>query len=67
MLTLVSIAHTFVCLQGGVLVSVVRGAMGPQLERSIKEQLAAEHKVLEEGVERKQVSLEWLCDGLTHL
>ena len=49
-----------------MLVSVIRGALGPQLERSIKEQLATEHKVLEEGLERKQVSLFWLCDGLTH-
>ena len=36
--------------------SVVRGALGPLLERSIKEQLAYEHEVLEGKKERIPVS-----------
>lgn len=34
---------------------VVRGAFGPQLEKSIKEQLNYEHQVLEGKAERKTV------------
>ena len=36
--------------------SVVRGAMGPQLEKTIKTQLEVEHKVIDEGLERTAVS-----------
>ena len=34
---------------------VVRGALGPQLEKTIKEQLSYEHKVMEGKAERKTV------------
>ncbi len=37
--------------------SVVRGAMGPQLEKNIKKQLEIEHKVIDEGIERTPVSV----------
>lgn len=37
--------------------SVVRGALGPQLERGIREQLEHEHKVLEGNAERKPVRI----------
>ena len=43
--------------QGGALVAVVRGALGPQLEKTIKEQLEYEHQVLEGKAERKQVGV----------
>lgn len=36
--------------------AVVRGALGPLLEKTIKEQLAYEHQVLEDGKERVPVS-----------
>lgn len=39
-----------------MLVSVIRGAVGPQLERVIKTQLELEHKVIDEGLERILVS-----------
>ncbi len=39
-----------------MLVSVVRGAMGPSLEKTIREQLSYEHKVLDGTEERKPVS-----------
>ena len=45
--------------QGGALVAVVRGALGPQLEKTIKEQLEYEHQVLEGKAERKQVGGHW--------
>ena len=35
--------------------SVVRGALGPLLEKTIKEQLSYEHQVLDGKAERKQV------------
>ncbi len=38
-----------------MLIAVVRGAMGPLLERTIKEKLTHEHKVLEGEAERVQV------------
>ena len=34
---------------------IVRGALGPELERAIKKQLAQEHLVLEGKAERKPV------------
>ena len=37
--------------------AVVRGAMGPLLERTIKEKLAHEHKVLNGEAERVQVKV----------
>lgn len=43
---------TFLMYAHGILVSVVRGALGPLLERTIKEQLAYEHEVLEGKKER---------------
>lgn len=42
--------------QGGELVAVVRGANAPLLEKTIREQLEAEKKVLAEGRERRVVS-----------
>lgn len=39
--------------------AVVRGAMGPLLERTIKDKLAHEHKVLEGEAERVKVKL-WI-------
>ena len=42
-------------MQANVLVSVVRGALGPQLERTIREQLEHEHSVLDGKAERKPV------------
>ena len=41
--------------QANVLVSVVRGALGPQLERTIREQLEHEHSVIDGKAERKPV------------
>lgn len=35
--------------------AVVRGALGPQLEKTLKEQLEYEHQVLEGKAERKPV------------
>lgn len=40
--------------------AVVRGALGPLLEKTIKEQLAYEHQVLEDGKERVPVSVNTL-------
>ena len=37
--------------------SVVRGALGPLLEKTIKEQLNYEHRVLEGKAERKTVRI----------
>ena len=45
--------HTYI--QGNVLVSVIRGALGPQLERTIREQLEYEHSVLDGKMERNAV------------
>ncbi len=42
--------------QGGVLVTAIRGAMTPLINKSINEQLAIEHKVLDGQAERKEVS-----------
>ena len=42
--------------QGGTLVAVVRGANAPLILRTITEQLAQEHKVLDGQAERKEVS-----------
>lgn len=42
--------------QGGELVAVVRGANAPLLEKTIREQLEAEKRVLAEGRERRVVS-----------
>ena len=44
-------------MQANVLVSVVRGALGPQLERTIREQLEHEHSVLDGKAERKPVRI----------
>lgn len=41
--------------QGGVLVGFVHGANSPVILRTITEQLAAEHKVMDGSVERKEV------------
>ena len=46
----------FLFYGSGQLVDVVRGANGPALNKSITTQLANEHRVLEEGAERKVVS-----------
>lgn len=46
---------TFLFFAGGQLVDVVRGALGPQLERAIKKQLAQEHLVLEGKAERNPI------------
>ena len=46
---------TYVRTQGGGLVSVVRGALGPLLYKTIKEELNYEHQVLEGKAERKTV------------
>ncbi|XP_074070963.1 thioredoxin domain-containing protein 6 isoform X3 [Macrotis lagotis] len=40
---------------GGELVAVVRGANGPLLHKTILDQLEAENKVLEQGIERKVI------------
>ncbi len=40
-----------------MLVSIVRGANGPLLERTITSELKNEHDVLEKGASRKSVSL----------
>ena len=40
-----------------MLVALVRGAMGPMLERTIKERLSHEHKVLQGEAERVEVSM----------
>lgn len=42
--------------QGGELVSALRGANAPHLQRMIVEELAKEKLVLEQGGERKAVS-----------
>ena len=47
--------------QGGELVAVVRGALGPQLEKTLKEQLEYEHQVLEGKAERKPVRRRGAC------
>ena len=49
--------------QGGALVSVIRGALGPLLEKTIKEQLSYEHEVLEGKKERVPVSIMSLEGG----
>ncbi|XP_060096849.1 thioredoxin domain-containing protein 6 [Heteronotia binoei] len=43
---------TFLFFAGGELVAVVRGANAPLLQKTIREQLEAEKKVLNHGVER---------------
>ena len=45
----------FIIFQANILVSVVRGALGPQLERTIREKLEYEHTVLDGKAERKPV------------
>ncbi|XP_070570046.1 thioredoxin domain-containing protein 3 homolog isoform X6 [Ptychodera flava] len=45
----------FLFFGGGQLVHVIRGAKAPALAMAITDQLTAEHKVLEEGAERKVV------------
>ncbi|XP_072034017.1 thioredoxin domain-containing protein 3 homolog isoform X3 [Amphiura filiformis] len=45
----------FLFFSGGQLVEVVRGARGPVLAKAIAEQLAAEHRVQDEGAERKVI------------
>ncbi|XP_077927474.1 thioredoxin domain-containing protein 6 isoform X7 [Halichoerus grypus] len=51
-----------IALQGGELVAVVRGANAPLLQKTIREQLEAEKKVLAEGRERKVIRDEALSD-----
>ena len=48
--------------QGGVLVSVVRGALGPKLETTIRDKLAEEHEILDGKKERVTVSQWWLFE-----
>ncbi|KAG8432621.1 hypothetical protein GDO86_017026, partial [Hymenochirus boettgeri] len=53
---------TFLFFAGGVLVSVVRGANGPLLQKTITEQLEAEKKVLSQGLERIVIKDEALLE-----
>ncbi|XP_032725506.1 thioredoxin domain-containing protein 6 isoform X2 [Lontra canadensis] len=53
---------TFLFYAGGELVAVVRGANAPLLQKTIREQLEAEKKVLAEGCERKVIRDEALSD-----
>ncbi|XP_007493993.1 thioredoxin domain-containing protein 6 [Monodelphis domestica] len=46
---------TFLFYAGGELVAVVRGANGPLLHKTILDQMEAENKVLEQGIERKVI------------
>ncbi|XP_005109042.2 thioredoxin domain-containing protein 3 homolog [Aplysia californica] len=46
---------TFLFYAGGVLVSFVHGANAPKVQRTLTEQLAHEHKVMEGQGERKEV------------
>lgn len=46
--------------------SVVRGALGPLLEKTIKEQLSYEHQVLDGKAERKQVSAQQIIQKHCH-
>nr|XP_035948069.1 thioredoxin domain-containing protein 6 isoform X9 [Halichoerus grypus] len=61
----------FLFYAGGELVAVVRGANAPLLQKTIREQLEAEKKVLAEGRERKVEAFEKLvhhmCSGPSHL
>ncbi|XP_013400539.1 thioredoxin domain-containing protein 3 homolog isoform X1 [Lingula anatina] len=45
----------FLFFAGGCLVAVVRGANAPVIERTLKDQLAQEHKVMEGIAERKEI------------
>nr|CAI9709535.1 unnamed protein product [Rangifer tarandus platyrhynchus] len=54
---------TFLFYAGGELVAVVRGVNAPLLEKTIREQLEAEKRVLAEGKERRVVKDEALSDG----
>lgn len=45
----------FLFFAGGQLVHVIRGAQGPSLAKGIVDQLAMEHRVLDEGAERQVV------------
>lgn len=45
----------FLFFAGGQLVHVIRGASGPALVKGILDQLAAEHRVLDEGAERQVI------------
>uniref|UniRef100_A0A8C9V3H2 NME/NM23 family member 9 n=1 Tax=Scleropages formosus TaxID=113540 RepID=A0A8C9V3H2_SCLFO len=49
---------TFLFYAGGELVGVLRGANGPLLQKMVVEELAQERKVLEQGGERRVVSLQ---------
>ncbi|XP_059246979.1 thioredoxin domain-containing protein 6 isoform X2 [Mustela nigripes] len=53
---------TFLFYAGGELVALVRGANAPLLQKTIREQLEAEKKVLAEGCERKVIRDEPLSD-----
>ncbi|XP_070231820.1 thioredoxin domain-containing protein 6 isoform X3 [Bos mutus] len=53
---------TFLFYAGGELVAVVRGANAPLLEKTIREQLEAEKRVLAEGRERRVIKDEALSD-----
>ncbi|XP_032264516.1 thioredoxin domain-containing protein 6 isoform X2 [Phoca vitulina] len=61
----------FLFYAGGELVAVVRGANAPLLQKTIREQLEAEKKVLAEGRKRKVEAFEKLvhhmCSGPSHL
>nr|XP_015214595.1 PREDICTED: thioredoxin domain-containing protein 3 homolog isoform X1 [Lepisosteus oculatus]XP_015214596.1 PREDICTED: thioredoxin domain-containing protein 3 homolog isoform X1 [Lepisosteus oculatus] len=53
---------TFLFYGGGQLVSVVRGANAPLLQKTVVDQLAAEKRVLEQGIERKVIRDEGLVE-----
>ncbi|XP_072272924.1 thioredoxin domain-containing protein 6 [Pyxicephalus adspersus] len=53
---------TFLFFAGGELVAVVRGANAPLLQKTILDQLEAEKKVLNQGLERKVVKDEALLE-----
>ncbi|XP_038644174.1 thioredoxin domain-containing protein 6 isoform X2 [Scyliorhinus canicula] len=53
---------TFLFYGGGKLVTVVRGANAPLLQKSIIAQLGAEKRVLDEGAERKVIKDEGLAE-----
>ncbi|MBW01452.1 Thioredoxin domain-containing protein 6, partial [Eschrichtius robustus] len=53
---------TFLFYAGGELVALVRGANAPLLQKTIREQLQAEKRVLAEGRERRVIKDEALSD-----
>ena len=51
---------THLLLKGGVLVGAIHGAKSPLIEKTLKDCLAHEHKVIEGEAEREAVSI--MCD-----